>query len=477
MFPPLIRCPLFPAKIGFSTLYAQARIGNLAPRGATLSGLGNPADSVEQSVATFLPRGRLVLVACSGGADSVALLAAAARVGLRCAAGHVDHGLRPESASEAERVRELARSLGLDFHLHRVEGLDVRGAGLEAAAREARYRALAGLAAAAGAEIVATAHTRRDQAETLLLRLVRGAGPGALAGVRRRRALAPGIDLVRPLLDVGRAATEAYCRERGLSFVDDPHNADPARARARLRSLWPRLLELNPRLEEALAGPAALFACEDELLDALARAAPHLHPALQRRAVLLEAGKAGVRPERVHVEAILRLLERGEGAADVPGGRAVVKFERGRPPARPADEVAIAAPGRYEWNSRVLEVSGRPGEGVDVDPGEAPFPWTLRGQRPGDRFRPAGRRSRKVADLFIDAHIPRDERTRLALLADARGQVFWVEGLGKGAACGRGPVSFRLRPEMKPPDGPLPSRRRHESRSATVEPGTDEETR
>ena len=108
---------------------------------------------------------------------------------------------------------------------------------------------------------------------------------------------------------------------------------------------------------------------------------------------------------------------------------------------------------------------------------EAPFPWTLRGQRPGDRFRPAGGRIKKVADLWIGAHVPREERTGLALLADAHGRVFWVEGLRPGAPCGRGPVSFALGPEMKPSDGPLPSRRRHESRSATMDPRTDEESR
>jgi len=437
--------------------------------------VGNPADSVEQSVATALPRDAKVLIACSGGADSVALLAAAVRTGVRCAAGHVDHGLRAESGAEAERVRELARALGVGFQLERLDDLDVRGQGLEGAARSARYAALARLAAREGAAIVATAHTRRDQAETLLLRLLRGAGPGALAGIRRRRPLAPGVELVRPLLDVRRADTEAYCRAHGIEFVDDPHNSDPARARARLRALWPRLLELNPRLEEALCGAAALFASEDELLNAIAKAGAHLHPSLRRRALLIDAQAAGVRPERTHLEELLRLIERGEGALDLPGGRAVVRFEQKRPQARPADEVAIAAPGRYVWNSRVLELAGEPGLGIDVDLAEAPFPWTLRGRRPGDRFRPAGGRTKKVADLFIDAHIPREKRTSVALLADARGKVFWVEGIRPSPACGRGPVSFRLRPEMNPPDGPLPSEGRHESRSATVGRGPGEE--
>ena len=477
MFPLLTRCPLFRCKIGFSTLYAQGRRPKWRHAALHSGSVGNLADSVEPAVACGLPYSTNVLIGCSGGRDSVALAASAARLGVRCAIAHVDHGLRPESSSEAERVRELARRLGVPFYLKKIENLSLNRDGLEAAARTARYSALADLAHAASTTVVATAHTRTDQAETLLLRLFRGAGPGALAGIRHRRALAPGIELVRPLLGVSRAATEAYCRAHGLEWIDDPHNADPARTRARIRALWPRLLELNPRLEEALAGAAELFAEEDELLNALAQRGANLHPALQRRAVLLAANDAGLRPERRHLEAILRLLERGEGALDIPGGRAVVKFERRRPPHPRPTEVAIPAPGRYQWGPRVLEVAGSAGGGVEVDVAEAPFPWTLRGRRPGDRFRPGGGRTKKIADLLIDARVSRDVRDRIALLADAKGRVFWVEGLRPSAACKDGGVSFRLLPEMKPSDGPLPSRRRHESRSATMDPRPDEEPR
>src|SRR5207253_3061704 len=147
---------------------------------------------------------------------------------------------------------------------------------------------------------------------------------------------------------------------------------------------------------------------------------------------------------------------------------------------------------RYLWASRVLEVEAIGGAGVEVDVSKAPFPWTLRGRLPGDRFRPAAGRTKKVADLWIDARIPREQRARLALLADARpreqrarlalladahGRIFWVEGLRPGPACGSGGISFRLRPEMKPSDGPLPSKRRHESCSATMDPRPDEEPR
>ncbi len=436
-----------------------------------------------------------MLIACSGGADSVALAAAAVEAGLSAAVGHVDHGLRATSADEAEAVRALARGLGAPCFVERLEGLDVRGPGLEAAARVGRYAALSRLAAQAGAQVVATAHTRRDQAETLLLRLIRGAGPGALAGVRRSRALAPGLALVRPLLDVPRAATEAFCRARGLAFSNDPHNSDPARTRARLRQLWPLLLELNPRLEEALSGAAVALAEEDELLTALLPADLRLDTlralpkALLRRALLRGAVAAGVHPERQHLAALQKLLAKGTGAVSLPCGTAEVHgdalrfFARvpqpgGPSPERPLPEVAVPGPGHYPWGPRALSVASS-GEGFSVDVSQAPLPWTLRGHRPGDRFRPAGGRTRKVAELWIEAHVPREVRQDLALLSDAGGQLFWVEGLREGAPCrGDGPSQLRfcIRPEMKALDGRLTHKRRPESCSATMDPTPDEES-
>src|SRR5207248_7027641 len=119
-----------------------------------------------------------------------------------------------------------------------------------------------------------------------------------------------------------RVDTEAYCREHGLAYVDDPHNADLARTRARLRKLWPLLVELNPRLEEALAGTADLLAEENELLESLP---PGSHPALQRRAILKRANIAGVHPERDHLKQLLQLLARGRGSIDLPGGWAEIR--------------------------------------------------------------------------------------------------------------------------------------------------------
>lgn len=342
--------------------------------------------AVVESFATSPPliaAGARLLIACSGGADSVALLAATAQVmrdrpdlELRVAAGHVDHGLRGSSADEAAQVRAVAERLGVPAFVCRVSDLtdEIAVHGLEAAARTARYAALAGLAAEAGADVVLTGHTRRDQAETLLLRLARGAGPGSMAGVRERRALTPSISLVRPLLAVPRASTEALCAQLGLPVLSDPHNDDQARSRTKVRSAFAELSRLlNPRLEEALAGAAALFAAEDDLLgqlaaEGLAKAEAGqdsyradglaaLHPALQRRALLLAASLAGGRPERAHLETLMILVRRkrqdGPSGLDLPGARVsvargVLHFRRPLPrttPASPgASEVAERSP-------------------------------------------------------------------------------------------------------------------------------------
>lgn len=290
----------------------------------------------------LLPPGSSVLVACSGGADSTALAAATAAraedLSLRVVLGHVDHALRADSPEDAERVAKLAATLEVPLRIVRLRSLreEIRALGLEAAAREARYEALATLAREAKCDRIATAHTRRDQAETILLRLARGAGPGALAGIRRYRVLPSGVRLVRPLLDVSREATETLCERLCLSFSRDPHNSDPQRARARLRAMWPALLEaLGPRLEQALAGSARIAADEDALLQTLASGAlreaevpggldalalARLPPALARRCLL--AASAGIlRPERSHLEQMVGLLVKPRAALDVPGGR------------------------------------------------------------------------------------------------------------------------------------------------------------
>jgi tRNA(Ile)-lysidine synthase len=186
------------------------------------------------------PRSGRIILAVSGGADSTALMVLARRWRRRLARGPqlvaatVDHGLRPGSRAEARAVAALARRLGL-----RHEVLSWRGAkpktGIEAAARQARYRLLAALAQRLGAPAIVTAHTLDDQAETVLMRLAAGSGPAGLAGIRPRDVRG-GVVLLRPFLSVRKARLVATLARAGVRWVDDPMNADPAFARPRLRA-------------------------------------------------------------------------------------------------------------------------------------------------------------------------------------------------------------------------------------------------
>jgi tRNA(Ile)-lysidine synthase len=215
----------------------------------------------------------LVLVACSGGADSLALAAAAAfvapRLGLRVGGVTVDHGLQPGSADRAAGVAALLGQLGLDpVRSVAVTVPSARGgAGPEAAARAARYHALDAVARDHHAAAVLLGHTLDDQAETVLLGLARGSGGRSLAGMAARRGC-----YRRPLLAVRRAATRAACTELGLEPWQDPHNSDFRYARARVRHQALPALEaaLGPGVAEALARTASQLRADAECLDELA---------------------------------------------------------------------------------------------------------------------------------------------------------------------------------------------------------------
>src|SRR4051794_30458038 len=233
-----------------------------------------PVAAVRRAVRSALgglPRDACVLVACSGGADSLALASAVAfvapRLGRRAGLVTVDHGLQEGSDGRAGDVAAWAVAAGFDpvtIETVRVSG---RPGGPEAAARGARYEALQVAAERAGAAAVLLGHTRDDQAETVLLALARGAGPRGLAGMPYRRGL-----LLRPLLDVTRADTRKACAAQGLAAWSDPHNSDPAYARSRVRAdVLPALIAaLGPAVVDNLARTAAQLAADNEALDALA---------------------------------------------------------------------------------------------------------------------------------------------------------------------------------------------------------------
>ena len=293
-----------------------------------------------------LEPGALVLAACSGGADSLALAAALAveapRRRLLAGAITVDHGLTADSAQQAARVLTQVRELGLVV----AESVRVTVAGPggpEAAARRARYAALESAAVRLGAVAVLLGHTRDDQAETVLLGLARGAGARSLAGMPTRRG-----PFRRPLLELSRATTVAACAAEGLQAWFDPHNGDPAYARVRVRQRALPVLEetLGPGVSAALARTADLLRADADALDAIAADAhrqalavdgsldvavlARLPTAVRTRvlrAAALAAGSPGGALSAVHVRALDALITdwHGQQAVALPGSLAGVR--------------------------------------------------------------------------------------------------------------------------------------------------------
>jgi tRNA(Ile)-lysidine synthase len=294
-------------------------------------------NAVRASLAGLMP-GDLVLAACSGGQDSLALAAALAfvapRAGLRAGAVTVDHGLQEGSAEHAARLMPTLSGLGLDPVL--VATVAVAGpGGPEAAARTARYAALEKTAADVGAAAVLLGHTLDDQAETVLLGLARGSGPRSLAGMPHRRGL-----FLRPLLGVRRSVTAEACAALGLSAWSDPHNADRkfARVRVRLDALPALETALGPGVAEALVRTAEQLRDDAEVLEQIAAterwrddcqmSAASLSglPGAVRTRVLrsaaLEAGCPAGALTAAHVARIEELVTdwHGQRGVDLPGG-------------------------------------------------------------------------------------------------------------------------------------------------------------
>jgi tRNA(Ile)-lysidine synthase len=259
-----------------------------------------------------------LVLAVSGGPDSVALMWLAARWRRAVARGPeltvvtVDHGLRPEAAREAREVKRLATELGLPHRTLRWRGAKPK-TGLPAAAREARYRLLAQAALAVGASHVLTAHTRDDQAETLLMRMLRGsglAGLSAMADVSQR----DGIVLVRPLLDVPKAQLIATLKRAKVGFADDPTNRDTAFTRPRLRALLP-LLAAEGGDARTLVRLAARLARANAAVEVLADGAERFLRLRDRDVApqvgirSFEASAFAVLPEEVRLRLLLRAID------------------------------------------------------------------------------------------------------------------------------------------------------------------------
>ncbi len=268
---------------------------------------------------TFPPAGTAVTCAVSGGADSTALLVLAVESGLEVTAVHVDHGLRDGSSAEAEVVRANALQLGAKFRAERVDVLD--GPNLEARAREARYAVLP-------ADVL-TGHTADDQAETVLVNLLRGASTSGLAAMR------PGHQ--HPILSLRRSETVELCAVLQLPVVNDPSNLEPRHLRNRVRhELLPLMAQLSQRdLAPVLARQAALARDDDELLNTLAtaldptdaRALAAAPVALARRAVRQWLSGAHP-PDAATVERVLQVARGHSLATEVGRGRRVERHQQ-----------------------------------------------------------------------------------------------------------------------------------------------------
>ena len=311
----------------------------------------------------------------------------------------IDHGLQRDAS---EQVVAWAREQGAAAVVRRVEV--ERRASLEAAARDARYAALDAVADELGIAWVWLAHTARDQAETVLMRIVRGTGPAGLAGIPSVRGR-----FARPLLALSRDLVEAYAELRALPTWDDPMNHDTTVQRVRVREqLLPMLRAENPAIDDALCRLASAAREWTGVIDAAAAPLARFpmpagggEPGVLKRALSLALDRAGVGYDAAHLDAIVGLARTGAGI-DLPGGRVERVYDR----------LALVVPASA---APAIEV-----EGCEV-----------RVWQPGDRMRPARLkgRSRKLSDLFIDAKVPRHLRAT-ARVAVRDGVIVWAEHVG-----------------------------------------------
>ncbi|MDX1674791.1 MAG: tRNA lysidine(34) synthetase TilS [Longimicrobiales bacterium] len=409
--------------------------------------------------------GDVVVVALSGGVDSVALLHLLRfplrGLGLELRAAHVDHAMRPGSAGDAAWVRGLCTAWGVPLETARLDP----PARSEADARERRY-AFLDEATPAGAWVL-TAHHRDDQAETVLFRAARGTGVRGLRGIAPRRGR-----IVRPLLGFGRAEIRAYAEAAGLGWRVDPTNRDVALARNRIRhEVLPALERARPGAARSLARlaerarawerawSAALERLEaDVVLEqdpagaTLARGVlQSYHRDLRARVLRHVLRRYGSTPDRAGTHAALEFISSGPSGGELHlrgGVRLERDFERIRVTASPRTDgtetpdapLTIDGPGpgrgRAVVGGRAVDVvwgRGGPGPGITV-PLEA-LPVTVRGWRPGDRIR-FDYGSKKLKKLFAERRLDRQARRRTPLVVDATGRVLWVVGVARAEGVG-----------------------------------------
>ncbi len=433
-------------------------------------------EKVKRTIKSYqmFSRGDRVVVGVSGGPDSVCLVsvlrALAPEYELQLHIAHLDHMFRGAgSAADARFVEELAARLGIPAT---IEAFDVpafcreRGLASQEGARLVRYRFLNRVAGSVGAAKISMGHTANDQAETVLMRLLRGAGMtalGAIAPVRK--------NIIRPLLDVTRTEVLAFLREGGLYFKIDPSNEKPIYTRNRIRlSIIPALEEINPRAVEALAAGATLLRDEAAAMEELL--VPVVSGILRRgeRSILIDRGRflALLPALRRHVvRTAIASMDPDASSLSLPGTDEAIAFMEGaqtgramelpgclvlersyddftlshRPDRRPFC-VPLTVPGTtvmpvFSLRVETAVIDGRsslPAGGnylwqAEFDYDKIALPLTLRSRREGDRFCPAGMggRSKKLQDYLVDEKIPRRRRDAVLLLCSGD-DILWVVG-------------------------------------------------
>jgi tRNA(Ile)-lysidine synthase len=441
------------------------------PRGKSM------CDSLRGKVARTISEHRMVapgdsvVAAVSGGADSVCLLdclnSLADDFEISLLVAHFNHGLRPgEDCIESDFVRRLADSLDLRCMINKSPpGIERKGSE-EESARNVRYKFLEEVRRCSGSHRIALGHTIDDQAETVLMRLLRGSGSTGLAAIPPVR----GETIIRPIIRVSRREVLEYLKERRLDHMLDSSNRDVRYLRNRIRSeLMPLLLSYQPNLVERLSNTADIVRLDDDCLESIASSwieahgvqtpACHripvslwrlLHPALKARVLRELISRAGSlrRIDSGHLRAIALLAESAspQGHINLPAGLVA---------RRSYDELGIThrffkpAPFRHElkgpgtfafadigWEVHISETSTFRGLKVPGTPLEAhldmdllSFPLVLRSFRPGDRFVPLGMKGgKKVKDFFIDMKLPSHERSVTPILA-SEGRIVWICGL------------------------------------------------
>ena len=362
----------------------------------------------------ILEPGERVVVAVSGGPDSLALLSILREilpvVPLHLTVAHFDHGWRADSKDDRDFVAAIAAKWGFDFHTARAASDTPH---TENAARAARYAFLRQAVGQTNSTAIALGHTRDDQVETLLLHLLRGSGSRGLAAMRRRDC-----DLARPLLDIARSEIETYLSRLHLTPRRDATNDDPRFTRNRLRQqLLPAIDAFDPAARELLARTADILSEEDRFLDAqvagladdIAKdrdAFAQLPPALQRR--------------------VIRRLVHGAAFPEVEA------FRRGD-----------ASGAKHEPQPGILPTSGVRASTCTCDPATfkardpvghldadlVRLPLAVATRKPGDRMRALGlKQPKRVQDILVDAHVPRQVRDSLPVVSDSE-EIVWIPGV------------------------------------------------